>query len=409
MRELKKILFISQYYPPEIGGGPARAAGLAEGLAERGLSVEVIAPFPTYLVEKNRLLSKKKLVEEQQIGKVKVFRTWVFASDRSNFAGRMLYYLSFVFTAILIVLTKATRPDAIITISPPLFTGIAGIVAKTVKRAKLIFDIGDLWPESAVQLGFLKNSVMISLAEWLERWIYRNSDALNSVTRHTAAKLRKQHPELSNIFFAPNFVNTAHIIPRARDNELAAQLKLDGKLVIGYAGNVGSAQGLQIMTRAAAYLPKSTDIVFLIIGEGIQSDLIKREIETHSLKNFYFLPPVPREEIARYLSLFDVSLIPLVKNELFSITIPSKLYECMAAQIPVIISVDGEARRIVENAKCGFFVEPDNAKMLSEVILKICERREELPAIGRNGREIAVLEYDRDAVVARLLENLQRL
>jgi glycosyltransferase involved in cell wall biosynthesis len=337
---------------------------------------------------------------------MRVYRTFVYASDRGKFIKRMLYYLSFTFSSTIVSLFKIRKIDYLLTISPPLFTGITGIILKKIRKVKFIFDIGDLWPESAVQLGFLKNKRVISLAEKLEKAIYSNSDFVNTVTKLTKNKVKNLHPFIKKVLYIPNFVNGALIKKAPKDDSLLKKLGLENKLVVGYAGNIGSAQGLKIMTEAARCTRDNNDIVYLIIGDGIDKPGLEEDIRRNDLKNVILQPPVSREEIIKYISLFDVMAIPLVKNDLFRITIPSKLYESMAAEIPVLLCVDGEARKILESANCGMYVEPENSGMLSEKIMELYKNRKLLEQLGKNGRRRAEEEFDRAKVMQKFYEAL---
>ncbi|MGE5401623.1 MAG: glycosyltransferase family 4 protein, partial [Ignavibacteriales bacterium] len=385
-----------------------RSVGFAEELKKLGLQVTVITPFPSYLMKKEDAKTRLKLYEKYDDNGVTVYRTFVYASDRGSFVKRMLYYLSFTFSSTIVALFKVSKIDYLLTISPPLFTGLTGIIVKKIRKIKFIFDIGDLWPESAIQLGFLKNQTAIDMALKMERSIYLNSDVINSVTRLTQNKLKKFHPYLKRILYVPNFVNTAVVKKVPKDAELLKKLDLNGKIVFGYAGNIGSAQGMKIITDAAKCTKDNKDIVYLIIGDGVDRVLLENEIQNHGLNNVLLLPPVNRNEIVRFISLFDVMIIPLVKNELFTITIPSKLYESMAAQIPVLICVDGEARKIVEDANCGIYVEPENSKMLAEKVLEFYNDIDLIERLGKNGRTRAQEEFDREKVISGFYEYLTR-
>lgn len=403
----KNIVLLTQYFPPEIGGGSQRSVGFVEELANLGCNVTVVTPFPSYLLSKDQIEKKFKLYEKT-IDKsgVVIYRTFVYASDRGSFIKRILYYLSFMLSSIIVTLFKVKNIDYLITISPPYFTGISGIFIKMIKRAKFIFDIGDLWPEGAVQLGYLKNKTVIALAEAGERWIYRNSDIINVVTRLTKEKLHKNFPYIKKIFYVPNFVNAQFIKKSEKNIDVVKKLGLKDKLVFGYAGNIGSAQGLKIVAEAAELTKDIKDIVYLVIGEGVDSDLLKQLKAEKKLDNLILHPPVSREKIVEFISVFDVMIIPLIKNELFRITIPSKLYESMAAEIPVLLGVDGEARRIVEEAGCGLYFEPENAVELKEKIMEFYNNKNLASTLGSNGRRVAETQFSRKNIITKFYEDL---
>jgi len=401
-KEFHSIVIVTQYFPPEVGGGAMRAAGIAEALHKFGIEVHVIAPQPSYMLPSDKTESSCSLFDTYERDGIVIHRPFAFATDRRGFFRRLLYYISFSISAIITAFFYIKDKDVVLTISPPLFTGIVGVFIKKFKKAKLIFDIGDLWPESAIKLGFLKNPILVKLAQKLEKWIYRNSDAINVVTEQTKNKLLAEHTKLPRIFYVPNFVNTELILRQQKDEELCQRLGLTGKIIFGYAGNIGGAQGIQIITMAAQMLKMRENIMFLIIGDGIEKVLLDESIKENDLSNVISLPTVPQNQMNRYYSLFDFSIIPLVRNELFKMTIPSKLYECMAAEIPIILCVDGEAREIIHKAEAGYFVEPEDHETLSELILRIADNIEGEKGRGVNGRGYVKKYFERDDIIFSL-------
>jgi glycosyltransferase involved in cell wall biosynthesis len=397
----KNFIIITQYFPPEIGGGSQRSIGFTEELRKFGLNVIVVTPFPSYLMDKAKIKTRFRLFEKYTEDGITVYRTFVYASDRGNFFKRMFYYLSFTISAALVSLTEIRKINYVLTISPPLFTGLVGLILKYLKSAYFIFDIGDLWPESAIQLGFLKNRLTIWLSEKLERIIYRGSDSINVVTNLTLQKFQIKHDYVKRVLLVPNFVDTEKIKKTEKNIDLVNKLKINNKIVYGYAGNIGSAQGLKIITDAAKLTIENSSIIYLIIGDGIEKETLQKDIMEHGLDNVIFLPPVPRDLIMDYIALFDAMIIPLVKNELFKITIPSKLYECMAAELPVLLCVDGEAKKIMEKYNCGIFVEPENATMLAEKVNFLYNNQKIVIELGRNGRKGATQEFDRKLIVRK--------
>jgi glycosyltransferase involved in cell wall biosynthesis len=402
----KKFIIVTQYFPPEIGGGSQRSIGFAEEIRKQGLDVIVVTPFPSYLISKEDIKLKFKLYEKSVVNGFTIYRTFVFASDRGNFLKRMLYYLSFAISASVVVIFHINRPDFILTISPPLFTGLVGIIAKKTNRCKFIFDIGDLWPESAIQLGFLKNKLAIWLSCQFEKYIYGKSDYINVVTKLTFNKLKVLYPFIKRIDYIPNFVDTDKVIKGKKNCFYIDKYGLGGKVVFGYAGNIGSAQGIKIITEAAVKLKDRKEVAFIIVGDGVDKKLVEEEISRNNLVNVTLIPPVSRDEVILYINLFDYMIIPLVKNELFKITIPSKLYESMAAEIPVLLCVDGEARKIVEKYNCGFYIEPENSRQLADTIISIINEPDIARGLGANGRKGALLEFDRNNVISEFIKEI---
>jgi glycosyltransferase involved in cell wall biosynthesis len=405
----KNAVIVTQYFPPEIGGGAHRSFGFAEELSALGVEVTVVTAFPSYLIHKKHARFRFKPYEKQQVNNLTIYRTFVIPSDRGNFLMRLLYYLSFTISSTLLVLLKIRRIDILLAISPPLFTGITGVLAKRFKSAKFILDIGDLWPESAVQLGILKNTFAIRFSQGLERWIYHHCDGINLVTKETLEQFRNNNKNGTCITYVPNFVDTCFVQKREKDLGLVQSLGLTDRLIFGYVGNIGVAQGLNVVVDAAHRTRHIKEIAYVIVGDGVESSRIEREIRDLGLSNIHLLPPVSREEIVNYISLIDVMIIPLVKVDLFRITIPSKLYESMAAEIPVILCVDGEARSIVEQANCGVFAEPGSPDELVDRVLTFHRNRELIAQLGKNGRAFVEERFARNNVIPKYYHELMAL
>ena len=395
----KNVVIVSQYFPPEIGGGAHRSLGFAEELSALGMNVTVVTAFPSYLIHKNHARFRFKAYEKQQINAITVYRTFVIPGDRGSLLKRLLYYFSFTISSTLLLLLKIKHVDMVLAISPPLFTGITGFLAKKLKSARFILDIGDLWPESAIQLNILKNPWAIRLSQKLERWIYRHCDVINLVTRKTLEQFQQSDHDGVHLAYVPNFVDTALVKKTEKNVLLTHRFGLENKLVFGYVGNIGVAQGIDIIVHAAHHTRHIGEIIYLIVGDGVDRVNVEQEIGALNLRNVVLLPPVSREEIVNYIGLIDVMIIPLVKRELFKITIPSKLYESMAAEIPAIVCVDGEARALVEQSNCGLYSEPGSATQLADKVIHFYNNREIIPGLGSNGRKTVVEQLSRDKVI----------
>jgi glycosyltransferase involved in cell wall biosynthesis len=406
---LKSVLVITQYYPPEIGGGSQRSSGIVEGLKQLGVEVTVIAPFPTYLMRDHERVTPWKFWEEQKIAGVRIIRSYVLSTNRNNFIKRIGYYISFALSAFINGWLHMKKTDVIITICPPLLTGITGVLLKRLKGAKLMVDIGDLWPEFAIQLGLLKNKSLIKISKKIEDYIYRSSDALNLVTEKTYDLVRQLHPYLAKTFYNPNFVDTNLIYKIPKDAALSRKFNLEGKTVIGYAGNIGCAQGFGIISEAAKLLKGNKEVVFFIIGHGVDAVKLNREIVISQLDNIVLSPPISRGEISRYLALFDFAVIPLLKIDVSLITIPSKIYTCMAAELPILLCIDGESRQIIEKADAGIFVEPENAAMLVDKINFLIQHKEAAAAMGKQGREYVKNHFDQSVIISKLMNDLESI
>lgn len=407
-----RILYLSQYFPPEVGATQTRAYEMARNLVRLGHQVTMIAEFPNHPSGIIPESYKGRLYEIADLEGIQVIRVWVKASPLKNFKNRMLFYLSFMLNALLAGLLLARgRYDAIYATSPPLFIGGAALSLSILRRIPLFFEVRDLWPESAVALGELSSPRAIALATWLEEACYRRARKVVVVTQgiYDRLLLRGISPEKLELITNGANVELFQFQPQQRQ-EIREHLGWGDRLVLVYAGIHGIAQGLEVVLQAARQLKNDPRILFVFIGDGpVKADLIA-QAESLSLSNVSFLAEQPREQVPAYLSAADIALIPLRNIDLFKGALPSKLFDAWACERPVIISVDGEARNVVEQAGGGIFIPPEDAQALAATALELMENANLRQEMGRAGRTYTIKHYSRRALaesLARLLENQQ--
>ncbi|MBN2012998.1 glycosyltransferase family 4 protein [candidate division KSB1 bacterium] len=402
-----RILYISQYFPPEIGATQTRAIEMARNLVTYGHDVTVLTEFPNHpsgiLPEKYRF----KFLETDTIDGIRVRRSWVYATPNKTFVTRLAFYFSFMFSAIFSGLLTRGRYDVVYTTSPPFFVGVSGYVLSRLKRARFVFEIRDLWPDSAVELGELNNPRFIRWAQKLEQFFYRNASKLVVVTKGTYNHLLAQGIPASRLELIPNGTNTA--IFANRGDALKKTLQLQDKFVVGYSGILGLAQGMEQLCELVEEMRVHPDVHFLFVGTGPKKHVVEAIKAEKRLGNLTLIDEVPREQIADYISAWDVSLVPLRKNELFKITIPSKIYDNMACERPIILSVDGEARSILEQAQAGIYVEPENSGQMMAAILQLKADPAVCREMGKNGRAFVDAYYSRERLAHKLEQSLMEL
>ncbi len=404
-----RILYLSQYFPPEVGATQTRAYEMARSLVRLGHQVTMIAEFPNHPSGIIPESYKGRLYEIADLEGIQVIRVWVKASPLKNFKNRMLFYLSFMLNALLAGLLLARgQYDAIYATSPPLFVGGAALSLSILRRTPLFFEVRDLWPESAVALGELSNPRAIALATWLEEACYRRARKVVVVTQGIYDRLvsRGISPEKLELITNGANVELFQFQPQQRQ-EIRERLGWGDRLVLMYAGIHGIAQGLEVVLLAARELQNNPRIQFVFIGDGpVKADLIA-QAESLSLSNVSFLAEQPREQMPAYLSAADIALIPLRNIDLFKGALPSKLFDAWACERAVLISVDGEARVVVEQAGGGVFVPPEDADNLAAAVLELLDNPERRQHMGLNGRAFTQKNYSRRALaetLARVLE-----
>ena len=382
-----RILLVSQYFYPEVGATQTRIFEFAKNLSRLGHRVTVIGEFPNHPHGIMPEQYKGKWFERESVAGFDVLRVWVFTSPVKDFKTRLLFYLSFMIMAILGSFKLSSRFDVVLATSPPLFVGVSGYVISMIKRSKFVLDIRDLWPAAAVALGEVSEPRIIRIAEKLEHFLYRKAGQIIAVTQGFCKYIRSVGIASEKICWIPNGTVTDIFHPKRTDKHLRRRLGLNGKLVVTFAGTHGIAQGLPAVIETARLLAQRSDIVFLLIGEGpVKPDLI-RLARAYALKNVIFHPQVPLEKITPYLNMSDILLVPLKNDEVFNTFIPSKMFDFMACAKPVLLSVPGEARAILEKARAGLFVEPENPSAMSRAILNMCQNPTLAQQMGENGKK----------------------
>jgi glycosyltransferase involved in cell wall biosynthesis len=405
-----RILYLSQYFPPEAGATQTRAFEMGRNLVKMGHSVTMLCEFPNHPSGIIPPAYRGKLFERASLEGMEVIRVWVKASPVKSFRNRMLFYLSFMFSAIAAGLALSRgRYDVIYATSPPLFVGGAALALSRLKRTPFVFEVRDLWPESAIALGEISNPWAISMARRLEKASYRRAAAIVVVTRGIQDSLLNSRIPAGKVALIPNGANTDlfRFSPEGR-LQVRQELGIGDKFLAIYAGIHGLAQGLEVIVEAARSLEQQ-DIHFLLVGDGPKKAEIAALAEGYALANLTLLAEKPRQLIPAYLSAADVALIPLRKLDLFKGALPSKIFDAWACERPVLLSVDGEAREIMERAGGGVFVEPEDAAQLVKGLLFLKENPEERKRMGANGRRYTVEHFSREKFAGQLAHLLEEL
>jgi colanic acid biosynthesis glycosyl transferase WcaI len=406
---MANILFVTPYYPPEIGAAQTRISETAVRLVKRGHRVTVLTTLPNYPLGKvfpdYRDRSRRREVRDG----VEIVRVWSFISPKKGFLHRILSYLSFGCLSPFLAGRAVGKPDVILVESPPLFDAIGGRLLAWMKRCPYVFIVADIWPESAIQLGVLHNRLLIRLSEWLEWSTYRRAGAVWAVTAGIRQTLMQRGLPEKNVFLLPNGVDTEKFQPRSQA-EARAELGWEAGFTVLYAGTIGLAQGLKTMLDAAEQLREYPDIRLVLVGEGVAKPELMAEAQRRHLTNVTFFSSQPHDRMPLILSAADACLVPLRKLPLFEGALPSKLYETMACARPMLLAVDGEARHlIVEQAGAALYVEPENASALAQAVLQLRDQPALARQLGQRGREFVKAHFDRDKLVAALDERLQTL
>jgi glycosyltransferase involved in cell wall biosynthesis len=288
--------------------------------------------------------------------------------------------------------------DVVIVESPPLPLGLTGFLISRLKRARFALNISDLWPESAVALGVLKNRRAIQVAIRLEEFLYRKADLITGQTKGIVASIQSRCV-CKSVTLIPNGVDTSVFTPDTHgagvEQGIRTSFNLNGHFVVGYAGLFGLAQGLDTVVDSAKLLAKFPKILIALIGDGPESARLKELAKAGGLRNIRFCPAQPVSRMPQVLRVFDVALVPLKRHALFKGALPSKMFEAMGAGVPVICSVDGEAREVIEKSRGGIYVQPESSEGIAQAILQLYRDAVLRKSLGENGRRYVADHYCR--------------
>ena len=399
----KNILFLTQYFPPEVGATQSRADDMVNYLTNHGWKVTVITEFPNHPSGIIPDCYRGKLLEREISGNSDIIRVWVKTSPKKNFFNRIVFYLTYCINAVISGGFLREKYVIIFATSPPLFTAIAGLLLHWIKGGKFVVEIRDLWPKSAVSLGELKNRTAIKFSEWLENLCYQHADQIITVTNGVKNHLLTNDIPANKLSVVENGANTELFKYDAiKRRNIRQELGLKNKFVVIYAGIMGIAQGLEVVIKAASLLSDNPEFHFLLKGEGPEKYKLIQYADNLKLKNVTFLPESQRTTIPGFLSAADIALIPLKDNELFRSVVPSKLFDAWACECPVILGVDGEARQLLESCKGGYFVPPEDPISLIGILQEAKQNPTSLHEMGKRGRNFTENHFSRIAQAQKL-------
>ena len=331
---------------------------------------------------------------------IQVIRLWTFVTANEGFFKRTLNYVSF-FAVCVLAAPFLPKADVVLSTSPQFFNGLAGYPVSRLKRAPWVLEIRDLWPESIVVVGSLKSPVLIRLLERLELFAYRRADAIVPVTDSFKRYMLEKGIAGDKIEVIKNGVNASFFQPYRGDNALRKQMGLEGRFVVAYIGTHGLAHGLDTVLDAAALLRGNPQIVFLLIGDGAERKRLLQLRDARGLSNVVMVEQQPKANMPIVWDLSSASVVHLKKSPLFKTVIPSKIFESMAMERPILLGVEGEAAQIVSQADAGVCFEPENAQQLADAVLRLASDSESARQMGVRGRRYVMEHFDRERLAER--------
>jgi len=413
MRSRLRIGYMIQDFPPEVGAGPARVSEMSKRWQDRGASVTAMVGMP------NRRLPGRgegtvdpryrgKLFMEENWEGIRTQRSWLYTGSGRGLVNKALNNASFMVSSFLHAAARRNDFDVLIASSPPFLPQASAAALSRMRGIPLVLEIRDLWPDYMVQLGMLRNTKARAALFALERRLLNVADQVVVVTESFRERVIAKGVRPDRVDVIPNGVDLTVYHATDESSSVPALGRESDEFLVGYLGTFGKGQGLEYVIRAAALLEKERGpIRFVLAGDGPELSAVKDEIATLGVTSVNLHPPIPRNETRAFYNSCDLCLVPLAPIPIFSETIPSKIFEIMACERPLVASVSGEGAAIVERSKGGLLSRPGDAQGLANAIVRArAMSREDREAMGQRARQYVSNHYDRVALADKYLEIL---
>ncbi|GAB4247146.1 glycosyltransferase family 4 protein [Deferrisoma sp.] len=401
------LLIIHQAFvgPNEPGG--TRHYEFARRLVRQGHTVTIVASDLSYLTG-GKIVDRGGLVSEQEVDGIRILRAYTYPSLHKSFVWRVVSFLSFMCTSVVAGL-RAGKVDVVMGTSPPIFQAVSAWFVAALRRRPFLLEIRDLWPEFAVDMGVLKNRLLISLARWLELFLYGRASHIVVNSPAYRDYLKEKRIRVGKISLIPNGVDPEMFRPEDHGAAFRTEFGLDGKFVVTYAGALGLANDIWTILRAADLLRGDDRIRFVLVGDGKERPALEAFAAEQNLNNVIFAGPRPKAEIPTVLAASDACVATLKDIPMFRTTYPNKVFDYMAAGRPTILAIDGVIREVVEAARGGVFVPPGDPESLAQVVRRFVDNPAEAREMGTNAREFVARQFNRATHAGEFLRLVERL
>lgn len=390
-----RILFLCQYFPPEMGAPAARTFEHARRWVESGHSVTVVCGFPNHpdgIVPPE--YHGRVLVRENHEG-VNVLRCWLYATPNRGVLRRSVCFLSFMVSALFFGAFFSGPCDVVVATSPQMLCGLAGYLVSLLKWKPFVLEVRDLWPKQIIDLGVVKNPWLIRALTALEMFLYRRAKAIVTVAPATTEEIAARGIVSDKLFTITNGIDESFFTLRDRHTPVRAEFGWGEDIVVMYIGTHGMSQGLGTILETARLLEGRGDIRFVFVGTGAERDALVAQAQTMGLTRVSFLPMQPKARMPEFYGAADICVVPLRRLDVFLYNIPSKMFEIMACGRPMVLGVQGQAQRLLEASGSGIAVEPENAPAFAEAITRLADAPALREQYGIAGRTHVVAHYSR--------------
>jgi len=399
------ILFLTDNFPPETNAPASRTFEHARRWVQAGHRVTVVTGAPNFPSGKIHAGYRNAIWQRETLDGIDVVRLWTYITANEGFLKRTLDYVSFMAAAIL-ACPFLPRPDVIVGTSPQFFTPCAALVVSWLRRRPFVFELRDLWPDSIVAVGAMRETAAIRLLRKLEYFLYRRASRIVSVTNSFKRVLVGNGIDPEKIAVVPNGVDLDAYLPGPKPIELEAKLGVAGKFIAAYVGTVGMAHGIGTLLDAARRLRERADIAFVVVGTGAQQAELAETSRREGLDNVIFVGAVSKAEVRDYWRLCDVAVVLLRDTPLFRHVIPSKMFEAMGMERAIVLGVKGESEEILLASGAGITIPPEDATALADAVAKLADERQRCETLGRRGRVFASEHFNRAKLAGMMLDEL---
>jgi len=406
-----RILYVSHYFPPEMGAPAGRVAGLGRAWAAAGHEVHVLTGFPHHptgqIPPEYQRAFRRGFLREQLDG-VQVHRTWIFPAANRGKIRRSLNYGSFMASAVVAGSLAVPQPDVVVATSPQLLCAAAGALLAGRFGVPLVMEVRDLWPESLVAVGASgSRSPLVAGLERVAKGLYRRAAHIVTVTEAQREVIVRSGIPAGRVSVVPNGVDRSFLSAGAAGG--VASGAADAPFVVTYIGTIGMAHHLETLLEAAAELRRDSRFRFRIVGEGARREALESQAREAGLTNVEFCGQRPRGEVARWIAESSACAVLLRRSDVFHTVVPSKMLEIMAVGRPILLGVEGEAKALLERAGAGVAIAPQNAAQLASAIRTLAADPARSREFGESGRRFVEREFAREKLAERYVNLLSRL
>jgi glycosyltransferase involved in cell wall biosynthesis len=399
-----RILFLSHYFPPEVNAPASRTFEHCRVWARAGHEVYVATNVPNHPAGQLYPGYRNALAQSETVAGIRVYRLLTFLAANQGVVRRSVGYF-FYMAMVVLASPFMPRVDIVVSTSPQFFCGLAGYFVSRIKRVPWVLEIRDLWPESIVAVGAVRRSRLLRLLVGLTRFAYRKADRIVCVTDSFKEAIVAEGIPAAKIEVIKNGVDLEFFSPGRSVGPEAARIpgleNTQGKFVLSYVGTHGMAHGLDTVLQAAELVRDLPDVLFLLVGDGAERSHLVKQRDMMRLDNVVMLDQQPKTRMPAIWAVTAVSLVVLKDRPLFRTVIPSKIFESMAMQKPIILGVRGESEALLKESGAGLCVQPESAVQLARAVRRLHADADERRAMGIAGRQFVEQRFDRRVLAAR--------